>query len=107
MLFELSPIELGSKRAGAPPIPEGYTEVLIDRETYLGNPCFGEPTRNKSIAKHRQWFKDLDHDHRIKKELRSIARRIKKKKEKICLICWCFPKRCHGEVYVEYVKQRI
>lgn len=109
MLFEpclKDSVILASQRAGAREIPEDFTAVNIDRTTWLGNPFSHESDRRVSIKRHREWFKQLNPDHRIKKELRRLIRRIKKG-EKIALTCWCSPKPCHGKVYVEYITDRL
>lgn len=108
MLFEPSlkdNIIVASKRAGAKEIPEGFTPVLIDRTTWLGNP-FGGHGREQSLKMHKDWFEGLDSHHRIKLELRRLVRRIKKG-EKIALVCWCSPKPCHGKVYQDYIQGKL
>jgi hypothetical protein len=96
MLYEPETVIVISKRAGAAPIPKGYTQVLVDRETPLGNRCKGS-NRTESVNKHRHW---LDKQCKSKtptyKILRKLAKRISKG-EKIALVCWCCPKICHAD----------
>lgn len=103
MLFEPPELIVVSKRAGSPPTPEGYTEILIDRTTSLGNTCF-ESTRTKSIASHKKWLdKKMTGHNVVRTQMRHIAQRIVNG-EKIALVCWCKPKSCHGDNYVKVIK---
>ena len=98
MLFEPDDVIVVSKRAGAAPIPEGYTEILIDRTTVYGNNEHRD-TRNRSIAAHRTYVnKKMKRSGYLRKQLRLLAERIHKG-EKIALVCWCKPKPCHGDNY--------
>lgn len=106
MLFEADDIIIASQRAGANPIPSGYEIVNIDRKSWYGNPFNNESDRETSIFRHKQWFNELSEDHRIKKGLRVIARRIVKHGKKVALVCWCCPKKCHGDIYIEYVNTK-
>lgn len=98
MLFEPDSVVVVSKRAGSPPIPEGYEEVLIDRTTVFGNNEHRE-TRGKSIAAHKQYVKKkMKRGGYLKKKITLLAERVVRG-ERIALICWCHPKPCHGDNY--------
>ena len=96
MLFKQESLIVVSKRQGAAFIPEGYTQILIDRNTPLGNRCYDD-SRDLSIQKHRKWLKK---QVREKTKIYRILKRIAKRLiggEKIALVCWCSPKPCHGD----------
>lgn len=93
-----------SLRKGAPPIPEGYTAVRIDRE----NPLLGSPfvLKNKNDAEGRRQVIEDFRSH-LRTQMRSksptwmavieLANRVQAG-EKLALQCWCCPKACHGDV---------
>lgn len=69
-------------------IPSGA--VLIDRTTRFGNPYRIGPdgTRTEVIAKfERDTLNDPEFIELIRNELRGRD-----------LVCWCWPKACHGDV---------
>ena len=81
--------------------------ILIDRTTILGNPYshktsslakYRVPTREDAVEKYldyarRMWVEDP----KYKIALLSLAEKYKRD-GKLTLICWCAPKKCHGEV---------
>lgn len=96
MLFELESLIVSSKRHGAAPIPKDYTQILIDRETPLGNKCFAD-SRGLSIQKHKRWLKNqVKQKTKVYRILKRIAKRLSQG-EKIALVCWCSPEPCHGD----------
>tara|TARA_Y100001963_G_scaffold112431_1_gene155648 strand:- start:7394 stop:7729 length:336 start_codon:yes stop_codon:yes gene_type:complete len=96
MLYGKPSLIVVSKRADALPIPSGYTQILIDRETPFGNRCFGVD-RADSIKQHREFVENqIKLKTQFYKRLKKLAKRIHKG-EKIALVCWCSPKPCHGD----------
>lgn len=78
---------------------QGRNGIRIDRTTIFGNPYtvkrFG---RKKSIAKFKAYFRDrLSWDKHFRIKVRLLEGKT--------LLCWCKPKACHGDVYVEYLKR--
>jgi len=79
-------------------LPEGVPDgaVFIGRPSILGNP-FGHNarrTREQAISLYREWLWDQIRRGRI--SLRYLA-----DLEGRDLVCYCAPKRCHGEVVQE------
>lgn len=74
-------------------------DVKIDRSSKWGNPFSHLPntkaqwqvaTREESIQRHREWFVEQPELMAQLEELRGKT-----------LGCWCKPKTCHGDFYVE------
>jgi len=106
MLFEPDDIIVVSKRAGAAPIPEGYTHILIDRTTMFGNNEHRD-TRGRSIAAHRDYVnRKMKRKCYLRKQLNLLALRVLKG-EKIALVCWCSPDDCHGNNYKIVLDNRV
>jgi Domain of unknown function (DUF4326) len=105
-------IRTGNRRDDA---PEGVKPELdempysIDRGSPLGNPyrITASMTRNQAIAYFRQ---DLERDIREKgpmyHQLRFIAERLREGHD-IILMCWCAPRRCHGDAIIEQVNRLV
>lgn len=73
-------------------------EIWIDRRSPFGNP-YGKRefniTRSESIELFRKYFHSNP-------ELKALA------KEKLAgktLVCWCKPKPCHGDVYIQFLNE--
>ena len=82
--------------------------VMIGRPSIWGNPWGIEPahyidwdhvvdSRNEAIANFRKYITEGDGKYLLDK-LGELTDKI--------LICFCYPKRCHGEVLIELWKQR-
>jgi hypothetical protein len=72
---------------------------MIDRTTDFGNPfpITKSFTREQSIEQFRNYFRArLASDPAFKKAVLALAG--------LTLGCWCKPKACHGDVYVEYLE---
>lgn len=96
MLYQPERIIVVSKRAGASAWPKGYIEVLVDRETPLGNRCKGS-NRTESVNKHKRWLdKQCETKTPTYKILKKLARRLHMG-ERIALVCWCSPLSCHAD----------
>lgn len=87
----------------------GTTKFYIGRGSPLGNPypIDSNNTREQVIAKYKIW---LEHhieinDPEICNELNAIL--IASKHYDVGLICFCTPKKCHGEVIKEIILDRI
>lgn len=75
---------------------------MIDRTTRFGNPFHleedgGEYTREESVQKYREWFKEKIRDD---PEFRGAVEDL----QGDTLGCWCKPKKCHGDVILEYLR---
>jgi hypothetical protein len=104
-----------SLRKNAPPPPEGFSLVRVDRR----NPILGNPHEmaNQSLAERKrvisEFRKDVDFSRRnggkLWREIEKLADRVQKG-EKLGLQCWCSPKACHADVIksaIQYIlKQR-
>lgn len=73
--------------------------VLIDRTTPYGNPYkIGvDGNRDEVIEKFRKYLL-------TNTELQCM---VMKEFQDKTLACWCKPKKCHGDIYVEFVNQTI
>lgn len=71
-------------------------DVYIGRGSKWGNPYkIGiDGTRSEVIEKYREYILN-------NKELLDDLHELKGK----ILGCWCYPKRCHGEVLIELIEQ--
>ena len=72
-----------------------HTAVLIDRTTKWGNPfplkTDTEEEREEDIFQYVKWIElNPKLQAQMKKELRGKD-----------LVCWCFPKLCHGHIILE------
>lgn len=66
----------------------------------LANPFIigRDGTREEIIEKYRRWlWSEYKKNGSVKQELVAIAERVKNG-EKVKLVCWCHPKKCHGDV---------
>ena len=70
---------------------------LVDRRTPYGNPFKIGPDgdRYTVLAKFRSWI--------MKPEQRELRKQAKKELKGKDLGCWCKPKSCHAEVWLELV----
>lgn len=72
--------------------------VMIDRSTKWGNPFrlsdYGGD-REVVLHKFRNWFL-------TNRELQDSVRAELKDK---VLVCWCKPKKCHGDIYAEFLNR--
>lgn len=71
-------------------------DICIDRSTKWGNPFLigKDGTRKEVIEKYKTWIQTQPH-------LMTSLPELKDKK----LGCWCVPKRCHGHVLIELLKE--
>ena len=87
------------------------------RESPLANPfpLTRESERDGVIEQYQDWLKDnLYPESRLRSpssvSIRNEIERLKKIYEEtgeLNLVCWCFPKRCHGEVIRDVILREI
>ena len=77
---------------------------LIDG-TYFGNNVrvSDDCSRDESIAAHREYF--LNNIAKYSSRLDTLAEIASVRT--VCLVCWCVPKACHGNVIAEYLNELI
>lgn len=96
----------------------GVQEVYIGRGSALGNPfthlpiekskaLFQVESREKAIEEYEKWIwqKIGDKDEAVIKELENI--KSKAKAGKVYLVCYCKPKKCHGDIIKMIVEKSI
>lgn len=90
-------VHLGNKKLG----DEGE---YIGRPSPLGNPfpARTEEDRDDAIEKYQVWFfqKIDEGDERVVRELEKLLE-LARRPDGVVLLCWCYPKRCHGEIIKE------
>lgn len=83
---------------------------LIDRRTPVGNPypLDDEAERDEVCDKYQVWF-----DGKVKAEDPKVMAYLNTMKEylarqgKIILLCWCSPRRCHGETIKKWLEANV
>ena len=80
--------------------------VYIGRPSVLGNPfkigVHGD--REQVIEKYRVWLRgEWKKDGKVKQELIRLAKLSKE--GDLILICWCYPKACHGDVLKDAIEK--
>ena len=93
-------------------------DYYIGRPSPIGNPYSHLPhsihakyivdTRDEAINNYEEWlkYKIMEKDPVILKELKKIIDFYKTKGE-INLLCWCDPKRCHGDVIKKFLEGKL
>jgi len=89
--------------------------VRIDRSTILGNPfshrdgtaaTYRVETRDDAVERYLEWARiGWKTNPAYKSAILLLVDKYKKYGE-LTLICWCAPKRCHGEV-IKYIIEKI
>jgi len=81
----------------------------VGRPTPLGNPyrLIKEEEREQVVTRYATW---LEREVRrgnpeVIRALEELYRSLKRRGE-VMLICFCAPRRCHGEVIAEHLKRR-
>ena len=70
--------------------------VRIDRKSNLGNPfVLGKDGDRDAVCD--SYNGHIDSDEKLLKEARGLAGKV--------LLCWCYPKRCHGETILAILEQ--
>jgi hypothetical protein len=82
---------------------------LIDRRTPVGNPypLDDEAERDKVCDEYENWFNTVGlKDPKVMAYLNTMKDYLAKH-GKIILLCWCSPKRCHGETIKRWLEANI
>jgi hypothetical protein len=77
-------------------LDEGY--VYIGRPNYFGNPfpLKSEKDRDSVYTEYRNYFyRRLFYDTEFRAQILALHNKV--------LVCYCKPKRCHGDVIVEFL----
>jgi Domain of unknown function (DUF4326) len=104
---------LGNKRAGAPGKPSpGETAIDVDRRNpVLGNPFVLHDHRDAAaraevIERYREKYDaDLADSGPMSEATAALAERVRNG-ERLVLMCWCWPKPCHGGLIVGEINRR-
>lgn len=99
-----------------------YKHVCGDNDYYIGRPsplaniyshmdlshCIKCETRDKAVDQYEIYLKNKIQKKDVKtlNELNKIYLFLKEKRE-INLVCFCAPKRCHGEVIKKIIQERL
>jgi hypothetical protein len=85
----------------------GEDDFHIGRGSPLGNPypITSTISRDEVIARYETWLKDAikANDIKVLNELTNIAVKVMQADTNVRLICFCAPKRCHGEIIKQTV----
>jgi hypothetical protein len=88
---------------------QGLGGVYVGRPTPLGNPfrLEREDRREEVVARYATWLEgELRQGNReVARALEELYRRLKRQGA-LTLLCFCAPRRCHGEVIAEHLKRR-
>jgi hypothetical protein len=82
--------------------------IRIDRKSPVGNPFWmkDESMRDEVCLRYRPYFAD-----QMKRNAVFYAYIVDildkyRRGEDVVLLCWCAPKKCHGETIVEWIKDQ-
>ena len=88
---------------------QGLGGVYVGRPTPLGNPfrLLREEDRDQVVARYAAWLEEELHrgNREVARALEELYQRLKRRGD-ITLLCFCAPRRCHGEVIAEHLKRR-
>jgi hypothetical protein len=102
-------IYIGNKRKGSV-IPVGM-QMSIDRATSIGNPFemgTDESKRNLVCDQYEQWFKDEVLTQKNASAWSYLCSLLSLAMDRdIVLMCWCAPKRCHGETIKRWLDEKL
>jgi len=82
---------------------------LIDRRTPVGNPfvLYDEAQRDEVCKKYDVWFYEVGlRDPKVLDYLKQIKSHLDRY-DKVTLLCWCIPKRCHGFTIKKWLEKPI
>ncbi len=90
---------------------KGYINIRIDRQSIYGNPYSmrrDENLRDIVCDQYEDYFhtKMNQQDSDIYKGITNMVHQLKQGKN-INLMCWCKPKRCHGETIKNYLEGKV
>lgn len=96
-------------------IPTEY-DFYIGRPSILGNPYSDKKesiadiivsNRDEAVDSYKKYFYErIKSDDVFKDELNKLYV-FYKEHHKLNLCCWCYPKRCHGEIIKEYLEDKM
>lgn len=82
--------------------------IKVDRTSVLGNPFYmaNENERDLVCNQYEVYFKDKMEKKTDIAFVNEVNRIMELSKENdITLLCWCYPKRCHAETIIRYIKE--
>jgi len=88
---------------------QGLGGVYVGRPTPLGNPfrLEREDQREEVVARYATWLEEelRQGNPAVTRALEELYRRLKRRGA-LTLLCFCAPRRCHGEVIAEHLRRR-
>ena len=64
-------------------------------------------SRDEAIEKYRNWLREqLKTDNAVSREFKNLVKFYRDFGE-LTLVCWCVPKKCHGEVIRDFINEWI
>lgn len=80
--------------------------IKIDRSTVVGNPytMHDESERDFVCDKYEKYFNQQMSDYDFSTYIYNIVEILNNNID-VALGCWCYPKRCHGETIIKYIKK--
>ncbi len=88
---------------------QGLQGFYVGRPTPLGNPfrLSKEEDRGKVVDQYATWL-----DHQVRRGNPEVVRALEelyralKLRGNITLLCFCAPRRCHGEIIAEHLRRK-
>lgn len=126
-----SKVRVYSKRRYGRHAPSDVAVLPVDRSSVFGNPFImeEESQRDAAISAHVEWLfgrerKDLSviaekyglpyqavvcglSRDDIMERLELVARNLAADGADLGLVCWCAPKRCHGDILARWLNRRV
>lgn len=127
----MSRVRVYSKRVGGRRPPAMSLVVDIDRSSVLGNPfeMADETQRDAAVRAHAEWLfgkggddmsviadkygvgisrlvYDVDRE-RVMEQLECVVDEVLRSSRGVSLMCWCAPRKCHGDVLSRWLERRI
>jgi len=89
--------------------PKAVWDIRVDRASILGSPykLHTEAKRDEVIDKYEVWFNEqVETNYEFARELNRLLS-IHARYDKLNLLCWCVPKRCHAEVIKKWLEEEL
>lgn len=85
-------------------VPKDVVQFRVDRQSPVGNPFImhSETERNAVCDKYEAYFPQLLNKSEARHYLNDILGTLRAGKD-VCLMCWCYPARCHAETIRNYL----
>ncbi len=88
---------------------QGFQGFYVGRPTPLGNPfrLLREEDRDRVVNQYATWL-----EHQVRQRNPEVSRALEelyrtlKLRGNITLLCFCAPKRCHGEIIAEHLRRK-